>query len=170
MGSTRNPGFSTRASTPPLDASNLALLPCATWREMILCAPLDAERVRARCRAWRCGVVVQRAVGLAWDAFVLDATPEILRWAHSQESSEFEQRALGAYVSADRSYASQAVAGLQAVRKSRVRRCGMQPRSWSRTAGMCVFARAAIAAASVGRFNSFVTRVAGNCPARPRRG
>ena len=89
--------------------------------EMILCAPLDAERVRARCRAWRCGVVVQRAIGLAWDAFALDSTPEVVRWARSEESSEFEQRALRAYVSADRSYASQAVAGLQAVRSPRAK-------------------------------------------------
>lgn len=88
---------------------------------MILCAPLDAERVRARCHAWRCGVVVQRAIGLAWDAFALDSTPEVVRWARSQERSEFEQRALRAYVSADRSYASQAVAGLQAVRSPRAR-------------------------------------------------
>jgi Uncharacterised nucleotidyltransferase len=89
--------------------------------EMILCAPLDAERVRARCRAWRCGVVVQRAIGLAWDAFALASTPEVVRWARSQERSEFEQRALRAYVSADRSYASQAVAGLQAVRSPRAK-------------------------------------------------
>jgi putative nucleotidyltransferase-like protein len=92
------------------------------WRDvaqMILCAPLDADRVRERCRAWRCGVVVQRAIGLAWDAFALDSTPEVVRWARSQESSVFEQRALRAYVSSDRSYASQAVAGLQAVRSRR---------------------------------------------------
>jgi hypothetical protein len=87
--------------------------------QMILCAPLDVDRVRERCRAWRCTVVVQRAVDLTWDAFALDSTPEVVRWAYSQESSAFEQRALRAYVSSDRSYAGQAVAGLQAVRGRR---------------------------------------------------
>ncbi len=89
--------------------------------QMILCSPLDADRVRERCRAWRCGVVVQRAVGLAWDAFALDSTPEVVRWARRQECSEFENRALLAYVSSDRSYARQAVAGLEAVRGVRAK-------------------------------------------------
>ena len=87
--------------------------------QMILSARLDVDRLRERCRAWRCAVVVQRAVGLTWDAFALDSTPEVVRWARSHESSVFEQRALRAYVSSDRSYASQAVAGLQAVRGRR---------------------------------------------------
>jgi Uncharacterised nucleotidyltransferase len=84
--------------------------------QMILCSPLDVAQVRERCRAWRCGIVVQRAVGLAWDAFELDDTPEVVQWARGHECSLFEQRALHAYVSSDRSYARQAVAGLQAVR------------------------------------------------------
>jgi hypothetical protein len=83
--------------------------------QMILCSSLDADRVRERCRAWRCGIVVQRAVGLAWGAFALLDTPEVVRWAHSHECSLFERRALRAYVGSDRSYAGQAVAGLQAV-------------------------------------------------------
>jgi hypothetical protein len=89
--------------------------------QMTLCSPLDVDQVRHRCRAWRCGIVVQRAVGLAWDAFALVDTPEVVRWARSHESSEFEQRALRAYIGADRSYASQAVAGLQAVRSPRAK-------------------------------------------------
>jgi hypothetical protein len=83
--------------------------------QMTLCAPLDVDQVRERCRAWRCGIVVQRAVELAWDAFALVDTPEVVRWARSHECGQFEERALGAYVSSDRSYARQAVAGLQAV-------------------------------------------------------
>ena len=89
--------------------------------QMILCSQLAADRVRERCRAWRCGIVVQRAVALAWDAFALDSTPEVVRWARRQECSEFENRALLAYVSSDRSYARQAVAGLEAVRGVRAK-------------------------------------------------
>ena len=84
--------------------------------QMVLCSSLDADRVRERCRAWRCGIVVQRAVGLAWDAFALVDTPEVVRWARSHECSLFERRALHAYVGSDRSYPRQAVAGLHAVR------------------------------------------------------
>jgi hypothetical protein len=83
---------------------------------MSLCSPLDVDQVRARCRGWRCWVVVQRAIDLAWDAFALVDTPEVVRWARSHECSQCEERALGAYISTDRSYARQAVAGLQAVR------------------------------------------------------
>jgi hypothetical protein len=84
--------------------------------QMTLCSPLDVDQVRERCRAWRCGVVVQRAIDLAWDAFALVDTPEVVRWARSHECSLFERRALHAYVGSDRSYARQAVAGLHAVR------------------------------------------------------
>src|SRR5437016_2373101 len=67
---------------------------------------------RSRCPA---------PIALAWDAFALDSTPEVVRWARGLECSEFEQRALLAYVSSDRSYARQAVAGVQAVRGVRAK-------------------------------------------------
>ena len=93
------------------------LVPLRDVAQMILCSPLDVAQVRERCRAWRCGIVVQRAIGLAWEAFALDATPEVVRWARHHDCSVFEQRALHSYVRSDRSYARQAVAGLNALRR-----------------------------------------------------
>jgi Uncharacterised nucleotidyltransferase len=83
--------------------------------QMILCSPLAVARVRDRCRQWRCGIVVQRAIGMAWDAFGLASTPELVGWARSYEPTRFERDALQAYVGRDRSFAGQAVAGLQAI-------------------------------------------------------
>jgi hypothetical protein len=93
------------------------LVPLRDVAQMILCSPLDVAQVRERCREWRCGIVVQRAIGLAWEAFALDATPEIVRWARRHDRSAFEQRALHSYVRSDRSYARQAVAGIHALRR-----------------------------------------------------
>jgi Uncharacterised nucleotidyltransferase len=84
--------------------------------QMALCSPLDVGRLRRLCRLWRCGIVVERAIALAWKAFTLDATPEIVRWARAHECTAFERRALHSYLSADQSYARQAVAGLYALR------------------------------------------------------
>lgn len=84
--------------------------------QMILCSPVDTTRVRELCQAWRCGIVIRRAIGLAWDAFTLDATPDIVAWTSTLEPTGFERQALQAYVGAGRSYARQTVAGLQAVR------------------------------------------------------
>ncbi|MFL6241745.1 MAG: nucleotidyltransferase family protein, partial [Acidimicrobiia bacterium] len=89
--------------------------------QMTLCSRLDAARVRELCEAWRCGIVVQRATGLAWDVFELHSTPEVVRWAREHEPTRFERQALLGYVGADRSHARQAVAGLQAIRGFRAK-------------------------------------------------
>jgi hypothetical protein len=84
--------------------------------QMVLCSDLDVARVRELCQAWQCGIVVRRAIGLTWDAFGLDATPEVVRWARELQPTTFERQALHAYSGANRSYARQTVAGLHAVR------------------------------------------------------
>jgi Uncharacterised nucleotidyltransferase len=83
--------------------------------QMVLCSPLDVARLLDRCRHWRCGIVVQRAIGMAWDAFSLTSTPGLVRWGRSHEPTGFERHALETYVGPERSYASQAVAGIQAI-------------------------------------------------------
>jgi Uncharacterised nucleotidyltransferase len=83
--------------------------------QMILCSPLDLARLQDRCRQWRCGIVAQRAITMAWDTFALESTPEAVRWAREYQPTAFERQALQVYVGMDRSYARQAVAGLQAV-------------------------------------------------------
>jgi Uncharacterised nucleotidyltransferase len=98
-----------------LGSSKRRLLALRDVAQMGLCAPLDVARVRRLCREWRCGIVVRRAIGLAWDAFMFDATPEVVRWACTYVATSFERQALDAYVGEDRSYARQAVAGLQAL-------------------------------------------------------
>jgi Uncharacterised nucleotidyltransferase len=102
-----------------LGGANRRLLALRDVAQMALCSPLDVARVRRLCREWRCGIVVRRAIGLAWDAFMFDATPEVVRWACVHEATRFERQALDAYVGADRSYARQAVAGLQALQRFR---------------------------------------------------
>jgi len=82
---------------------------------------VDADAVRDRCARWRCGIVVQYATRLAWETFGLSADPELVRWARRYEPSPFERRALRAYLGPKRSYARQAVAGLQAVRGMRAK-------------------------------------------------
>jgi hypothetical protein len=89
--------------------------------QMTVCSGLDAARVQKLCGKWRCGIVVQRAVRLAWDAFALDNTPEVVRWARDHKPTGFERQALRAYVGGDRSYAGQAVAGLRALRGFRAK-------------------------------------------------
>jgi GNAT superfamily N-acetyltransferase len=97
------------------------LVPLRDVAQMTICAGLDAARVRELCRVWRCGIVVQRAIGLAWDAFALDTTNEVVRWAREHECSAFERQALQAYVGSDSSYARQTVAGLWALHSVRAK-------------------------------------------------
>jgi hypothetical protein len=89
--------------------------------QMLLHSTLDAHRVQELCRRWRCGIVVQRATQVAWETFGIAVSPELVRWAQHYLPSEFERRALRAYVGPDRSYARQAVAGLYAVRGIRAK-------------------------------------------------
>src|SRR5262245_14458505 len=83
--------------------------------QMVLYAPLDVAQLRDLCGQWRCGIVLQRALEMAWAAFGLTSTPEPVRWARAYEPTAFERHALDVYIGPDPSYARQAVAGLRAV-------------------------------------------------------
>lgn len=65
-------------------------------------------------RRWRADAVVARAVSATWSALALAPTP-LVRWARAFVPDRFQARALRAYVGPDRSYATQAAAGLAAV-------------------------------------------------------
>jgi hypothetical protein len=84
--------------------------------QILLHSDVDAGRVRDLCYGWRCGIVVERATRLAWEAFALSSAHEVTTWAWRCQPSKFERRSLRAYVGPHRSYARQAVAGLSAVR------------------------------------------------------
>jgi Uncharacterised nucleotidyltransferase len=99
-----------------LGAKRPRLVPLRDVAQMTLSPELDVARLRDLCRQWRCGIVVQRAVGLAWDAFRLNVTSDVVQWAREHECSTFERQALHSYVGENRSYARQAVAGIQALR------------------------------------------------------
>lgn len=83
--------------------------------QIILSHDLDRDVVMARARRWRADAVIARAVRLAWARLRL-AEHEWSRWAATHTADRFQTRALRAYTSESRSYATQAVAGLSAVR------------------------------------------------------
>jgi hypothetical protein len=89
--------------------------------QVLLHTPLDGDRVRKLCVRWRCAAVVRRAVELtsALLAVDLDATPA--HWVLEARPSSFERRALRSYTGPDRTYASQVVAGIYAVRGVRAK-------------------------------------------------
>jgi hypothetical protein len=89
--------------------------------QMLLVNEIDHQAALDVAGAWQGCAVVQRAVFGAWRQLGLDAPHPLLDWARSYEPSRFEQRALVAYVSERRSYATQALAGLGAVRGVRAR-------------------------------------------------
>jgi Uncharacterised nucleotidyltransferase len=99
-----------------LGAKRPRLVPLRDVAQMALSPELDVARLRELCRQWRCGIVVQRAVGLAWDELELSATTDAVRWARQYEGTTFERQALCSYVGENRSYARQALAGRQALR------------------------------------------------------
>jgi putative nucleotidyltransferase-like protein len=77
---------------------------------------LDPRALVDLAQAWRCGIVLQRAVHLTMDAFGADlAQHPIGEFAYGYVPSPFEQRALRTYIGAHRGYAQQAVAGVGAV-------------------------------------------------------
>jgi hypothetical protein len=115
---------------PALDRTNRFLHACfhaalgdqvarlATLRDvaqLVLTTDLDPDVAIARAAAWRADAVVARAVRLTWSRLRLDAHP-IAEWAHAHRADRFQLRALRAYTGASRSYATQVVAGLSAVR------------------------------------------------------
>jgi hypothetical protein len=89
--------------------------------QMLLVNDIDYHCAVELAQAWNGRAVVQRAVLGAWQQLDLDAPHPLVDWARSYEPSRFEQRALVAYVSERRSYATQALAGLSAVRGVRAR-------------------------------------------------
>jgi hypothetical protein len=99
-----------------LGAKRPRLVPMRDVAQMALSPELDVARLTDLCRQWRCGVVVQRAVGLAWDELGLSTTTDVVRWARQYKGSRFERQALCSYVGENRSYARQALAGIQALR------------------------------------------------------
>jgi hypothetical protein len=99
-----------------LAANRPRLVPLRDVAQMTLSPGLDVARMTELCRQWRCGIVVQRALGLAWDELGLSATTDAVRWARQYEGSTFERRALCSYVGDNPSYPRQALAGLHALR------------------------------------------------------
>jgi hypothetical protein len=99
-----------------LGAKRPRLVPLRDVAQMTLAPELDVARLTELCRQWRCGIVVQRAVGLAWDEFGLCATTDVVRWARQYEGSTFERQALFSYVGENPRYARQALAGMRALR------------------------------------------------------
>jgi hypothetical protein len=83
--------------------------------QLVLTTDLDADVAIARATGWRADAVVARAVRLTWSRLGLDPHP-IAEWAHAHRADRFQLRALRAYTGASRSYATQVVAGLSAVR------------------------------------------------------
>jgi hypothetical protein len=83
--------------------------------QLALATDLDVDVAIARAAAWRADAVVARAVRLTWSRLGLDPHP-LAGWAHAHRADRFQLRALRAYTGASRSYATQVVAGLSAVR------------------------------------------------------
>jgi hypothetical protein len=90
------------------------LVPLRDVAQLRLARPLDFDAVLRRAAAWRCTLVVARAVMLATVTLDLPADP-VVEWATSYEGTAFERRALAACMGPDRSYARQMVATLPAV-------------------------------------------------------
>ena len=74
--------------------------------EMLLVNQVDLSEAIVTAREWRAEVVIARAIALAWQR--LDLPPhDASTWANSYAPSGYEERALRAYTSENRSYATQ---------------------------------------------------------------
>jgi hypothetical protein len=82
--------------------------------QLVLTTDLDADAALARARHWRADAVVARAMRLAWSRLDLAPVP-LSEWAAAHRADRFQSRALRAYTSSSRSYATQVVAGVAAV-------------------------------------------------------
>lgn len=82
--------------------------------QLVLATDLDVEAALERARRWRADAVVARAVRLAWSRLELAPVP-LSEWAAAHRPDRFQARALRAYTSPSRSYATQVVAGVAAV-------------------------------------------------------
>lgn len=83
--------------------------------QLVLTTDLDHEVVMARAQRWRADAVVARALRLAWGRLGLAPHPWS-QWALGHQADRFQTRALRAYTSESRTYATQVAAGLSAVR------------------------------------------------------
>jgi hypothetical protein len=83
--------------------------------QLVLTTELDPEVAIARATEWRADAVIARAVRLTWSRLGLDPHP-VAEWARAHRADRFQLRALRAYTGSSRSYATQVVAGLSAVR------------------------------------------------------
>ncbi len=82
--------------------------------EMLLVNQVDFYQAIVTAQEWRAEVVIARAIALAWQR--LDLPPhDASTWANSYAPSGYEERALRAYTSENRSYATQVAAGVTAV-------------------------------------------------------
>jgi hypothetical protein len=84
--------------------------------QMLLTTPLDCDAALETAQRWHGRAVVQRAIRCTWDNLGLDVDHPLSDWTASYEADAFERRSLDAYVTEQRSYARQAMAGLRAVR------------------------------------------------------
>lgn len=82
--------------------------------QMLIVNEVDLEQSIVLAKEWRAEVVLARAITLTWDR--LDLPPgDALAWANSYLPSRYEARAMRAYTSENRSYATQVAAGVSAV-------------------------------------------------------
>ena len=82
--------------------------------EMLLVNKVDFSDAVVTARAWRAEAVIARAISLAWQR--IDLPPnDASAWANTYSPSGYEDRALRAYTSENRSYATQVAAGVTAV-------------------------------------------------------
>ncbi|MBJ7282839.1 MAG: nucleotidyltransferase family protein [Acidimicrobiia bacterium] len=82
--------------------------------EMLLVNKVDLSDAVITARAWRAEAVIARAISLAWQR--IDLPPnDASAWANTYSPSGYEERALRAYTSENRSYATQVAAGVTAV-------------------------------------------------------
>jgi hypothetical protein len=97
------------------------LVPLRDVAQIMLTTDLDVAAVLERAEHWRARVVVQHAVRATWRMLHLSSTHELVSWARHYTPDRFERTALRAYVAPDRSYATQAAAGVLALRTARDR-------------------------------------------------
>jgi hypothetical protein len=83
--------------------------------QLALTTDLDRGVVMGRAERWRADAVVARAVRLAWGRLALEPHAWSA-WAAGHQADRFQTRALRAYTSESRTYATQVAAGLSAVR------------------------------------------------------
>ncbi len=82
--------------------------------QMLIVNEVDLEQSISIAKEWRAEVVLARAISLTWSRLELPASGPLV-WANSYLPSRYEARAMRAYTSENRSYATQVAAGVSAV-------------------------------------------------------